>query len=99
MSSQVMEIREGETIIFLVEASTSKATVIKDLIKKCGELVRQMPGEVEKKRFVVSVCVGGRLDIISVVHNELNAVLRENKSYVVQCTMNHFRISLYLVYH
>lgn len=80
-----MEFQDGEKVLFMIEASTSKATVLKDLVKKTGELINLLPPE-SKKRNVITICVGRRFDIISVLQNELSSTLRNHRTFIVQCT-------------
>ena len=88
LSGQVLEVHKQEKLIYVIEAATSKANVVKDLIRKVAELVGLVPGDAKRKKFVVSCCVGRRYDMIAAVHAELTESLKAmgNKVFVVQCT-------------
>ena len=85
---QVLEVHEQEKLIYIIEAATSKANVIKDLIRKVAELVGMLPGDAKKKKFVASCCVGRRYDIIAAVHTEMTQCFKAmgNKVFLVQCS-------------
>ena len=56
-----------EKVIFMVEATTSKVSVIRDLILKVKALVAVLPAGAAD-RWVMICCLGRRLDCLGAVH-------------------------------
>ncbi|CAE7858103.1 unnamed protein product, partial [Symbiodinium necroappetens] len=75
----------NEKLIFVLDAVTSKATILLAGLKRLKQAVNQLPGGASE-RWVAVIPVGRRFDVLSCLHEALITEFKENGTFCVQCT-------------
>ena len=74
----------NEKVIFVLDAVTSKATVLLACLKRLKQAATHLPSGASE-RWVAAVPVGRRFDILSCLHEALVTEFKHNNTFVVQC--------------